>query len=182
MRNIARIGIAVLLGWCTGLVLAQERKDTVPAAKPRKLATERSAPVQDEVQRAARKTAKDGLDSTVVSEVFESIVITPGRNVPLDSTMDYSTVSTVAVTVQCSGCTSAATSLGTCGLVLQARWTVPNAELVVATENKPASAFPYWDAGGAVFNVYGPQFRLVLQNTGSQPISLQQVTLFRRSQ
>jgi len=30
--------------------------------------------------------------------------------------------------------------------------------------------------------VFGPQFRLVLQNKGTQTIAVQQVTIFRRSQ
>lgn len=57
---------------------------------------------------------------------------------------------------------------------------VPNAASFVATENKAATAFPYWDAGGAIFNAYGPQFSQALQNKGSQSIALAQVTIFRR--
>jgi hypothetical protein len=49
-------------------------------------------------------------------------------------------------------------------------------------ENKAATTFPYWDAGAALFNTYGSQFRLILQNTGTQTVAIQQVTLFRRSQ
>ena len=100
----------------------------------------------------------------------------------LDSTMDYSAVGSVAVTVQCTICTTAATSLATGGLVLQAWWLVPPADSYVVTENKAATAFSYWDAGGAIFNVYGPQFRLILQNKGKQTIGIQQITIFRRSQ
>ena len=96
--------------------------------------------------------------------------------------MDYSSAITVAVTVECTICTSATTSLGTTGLTLQVGWLVPDANSYVATENKAATAFPYWDSGGAIFNGYGSQFRLNLQNKGSQTISLQQTTIFRRSQ
>jgi hypothetical protein len=72
--------------------------------------------------------------------------------------------------------------MGSLGLVLQARWTVPDAASYVTAENKAATAFPYADSGGVVFNVFGPRFRLALQNKGTQPIALQQVTIFRRSQ
>ena len=129
----------------------------------------------------APKSSASIVSASGNSEVFQSVSIAPGKTVSIDSTMDYSSANTVAVTVQCIVCTSTATSLGTSGLVLQARWTVPNAQLYVATENKAATAFPYWDAGGAVFNVYGAQFRLTLQNQGSQTIALQQITLFRRN-
>ena len=114
--------------------------------------------------------------------MFRNVVIAAGTTVSLDSTLDYSSVSTVAVAVQCITCTSAATALGASSLTLQARWLVSGADFYVATGNKSATTFPYWDAGGAVFNVYGSHFRLSLQNKGSQTISIQQVTLFRPSQ
>jgi hypothetical protein len=96
--------------------------------------------------------------------------------------MDYSAANTVAVTVECTICTTATTSLASSGLVLQAGWLVPNATAYVVAENKAATAFLYTDAGSALFNVYGTQFRLILQNKGSVSIAIQQVTLFRRGQ
>ena len=118
---------------------------------------------------------------TANAEVFSGILIAAGKSVSLDSTLDYSAVSTVAVTVQCIICNSANNSLGSSGLVLQAAWMVPGSTFV-APESKAATAFPYWDSGGALFNVYGPQFRLILQNQGNQSIAVQQVTIFRRGQ
>jgi hypothetical protein len=143
---------------------------------------EKSADAYDLTVTATAKSPRNAVVATENSEVFQSIVVAPGKRVSLDSTLDYSSVNTVAVTIQCIVCTSAVTSLGTSGLVLQALWLVPNAELYVATENKAATAFPYWDAGGAVFNVYGSQFRLTLQNKGTETITIQQLTMFRRSQ
>lgn len=120
-------------------------------------------------------------DPPAVSEVFGPVVIAAGKSASFDSTLDYSYSSSVAVTVQCIVCTSTATSLSTDNLVLQAFWTVPTAQLYVTVENKSALTFAYWDAGGAIFNAYGTQFRLTLQNNGSQTIAIQQITLFRRS-
>ena len=120
--------------------------------------------------------------TTPTSEVFTNVVISAGQNVALDSAMDYSSAATVAVTVQCTSCTSSTTSLASAGLILQARWVVSDDCSYVATENKAATTFPYWDTGAAIFDVYAPQFRLNLQNKGTQPIILQQVTIFRRSQ
>jgi hypothetical protein len=131
---------------------------------------------------AAATKASTSTTTTTNSEAYGSINIDAGKSVYIDSSLDYSSASTVAVTVQCTGCTTAATSLGTSGLVLHASWLVPNAEWYGATENKAATGFLYWDVGSAIFNVYGSQFRLVLQNGGSSTIAIKQITLFSRSQ
>jgi hypothetical protein len=151
-------------------------------AEDRSGPSEKSAESHDLAVSAARKPVARDVAATGGSEVFQNVVIQAGKNVAIDSTLDYSSASTVAVTVQCTTCTSAAASLGSLGLVLQARWLVLNADSFVATESKAGTAFAYWDAGGAVFNVYGSQFRLVLQNKGSYAITLQQVTTFCHNQ
>jgi hypothetical protein len=127
------------------------------------------------------RATQDTAPASTNTEVFKDIVIAAGKSATLDSTLDYSSADIVAVTVQCSICDSATTSLAASGLTLQARWTIPEAVVSVATENKSASSFPYWDAGGAIFTVFGPQFRLVLQNRGKDAIAIQQVTIFRRN-
>jgi hypothetical protein len=170
--NILRNFVAALLTLiCASL--AEERPARV---------TEKSAEVYDLAVRPIAKASGTAADSTAISEVFENVVIAAGKTVSLSSALDFSPSNTVAVTVLCIICSSAATALGTAGLVLQARWTVPDAQSFVTAESKAATAFTYSDSGGAVFNVYGPQFRLALQNKGTQTIALQQVTIFRRSQ
>ncbi len=116
------------------------------------------------------------------SEVFLSVVIGAGQTVSLDSTLDYTSAGTVAVAVECSACATGATSLGSAGLTLNAAWLVSNASAYMFTENESGSGLTWWDGGGAVFNVYGSQFRLVIQNGGSQGILLDQVTVFLRNQ
>ncbi|MBZ5580456.1 MAG: hypothetical protein LAP40_28210 [Acidobacteriia bacterium] len=162
------------------LAFAEDRPGLRSEAIAAGSATEKSADLYD-LAIAATRSVNPGLGATVSVEVFQNVVIAAGKTVSLDSALDYSTSNTVAVTVQCIVCTSATTALGASGLILQARWMAPNTQFYVATENKAASAFPYWDAGGAIFSVYGPQFRLTLQNSGSQPIAIQQITLLRRS-
>ena len=122
------------------------------------------------------------VSATGGSEVFRNVVVEAGKSASRDSDMDYSYAGSVAVTILCSVCTSTATSLGSSGLILQARWLVLNADSYVTTENMASTAFLYWDVGAAMFTVYGPQFRLTLQNKGSQTVTLPQVTIFRRSQ
>lgn len=133
---------------------------------------------------ATKASAKDTTSAAPAgnSEVFQNILIDAGQSIPIDSTLDYSSAATVAVTIYCTVCSTGATSLGNSGLVLQATWLVANAATYVATETKSATTFPYWDAGGGLFTVYGSQFRLNLQNKGSQPIAVQQLTIFRRNQ
>lgn len=168
--NTARILVFALLSPCfVHVSIAEDRAEK--SADPYDLA----------INPVARKSVP-ATANTAISEVYENVVIAPGKSVSLNSALDYSSAPTVAVTVLCIICNSAATSLGNSGLVLQARWTVPDAESYVTAESKAATAFTYLDSGGAVFNVYGPQFRLGLQNKGTQTIALQQVTIFRRSQ
>ncbi|SPE43126.1 conserved exported hypothetical protein [Candidatus Sulfopaludibacter sp. SbA3] len=161
--KIARFAFATLLAACFVCVSpAENRKATSVVIKD----SDASAP-----------TAPSGN-----SEVFQNIVIQAGTTYSIDSQMDYSSASTVAVGVQCSVCTTVDSSLGASGLILIPRWLVANTDIFTVAENKAATTFPYWDAGGAVFDVYGPQFRLTLQNTGSAAIKIQQVTIFRRGQ
>jgi hypothetical protein len=166
--KIMSIGLALLL--LPGLSMAQSRPVMEKSA-------ESSGPL---VRPTPRTTARDAA-SVAISEVFEDLVIAAGKSITLDSGLDYSSSDSVAVSVLCIICSTASTSLGNSGLVLQARWTVADANSYVATENRAATTFPYSDSGGAVFNVFGPQFRLVLQNRGTQTIAIQQVTIFHRN-
>ncbi len=139
-----------------------------------------AAQAHDFVERSAAASSNNSADTTTNSEVFRKITVASGKTVSIDSTLDYSAASTVAITVLCEDCTTEATSLGTMGLTLQARWKVPDADSYVATESKAATAFAYWDAGGASFNVYGSKFQLTLKNKGTQGIVVQQITIMRR--
>jgi len=162
--------IPALLTLCLGSALIAEDKPTTKAP--------------DAYGRTIHASAKprDGVAAPANYEIFDNIVVAAGRSVVLDSALDYSSAPSVAVAVLCNTCTSATTSLTAAGLVLQARWMVPNADFRVATETKSSASFPYWDAGGVLFNVYGSQFQLILQNNGNQTLSIAQITLFRRGQ
>lgn len=128
----------------------------------------------------ARPRASDTSTSTPTAagtaEVFQDVVISPGKNVIIQSNVNYSSSSTVSVAVLCTACTTATTSMNALGLVLEARWQPLNGTTDVATQN--ASIFTYLDAGGAVFNVYAELFNLELQNKGTGTITLDQVTIF----
>jgi cytoskeletal protein RodZ len=180
--TIPKIGIAALFMLIASLSRAQDRPESRSAQEHPSVAVEKSAERSDLAVATPAKPATSSTASTTSSEVFSNIVIAAGQTNTINSTLDYSAASTVAVTVECTICTTAATSLTASGLVLQAGWTVPGAVSYVVAETKPATAFSYTDAGGALFNVYGTQFRLMLQNKGTQNIAIQQVTLFRHGQ
>lgn len=129
----------------------------------------------------ARPTPKLSAATTnPTSEVYLDVAIPVGKNVVIQSGLDFSSASTVAVSVRCSACTTTTTSMNALGLVLEARWQALNASTDIATQN--ASTFAYTDAGGAIFNVYAEQFNLELQNKGTSTITLDQVTIFRPGQ
>jgi hypothetical protein len=174
---------------CTAVLLALCFVASSPAADERGTAieknqsttTEKSTGANGYVFRARSRPA-DSTTTTAAanSEVFQDVVIPVGKNVMIESSMDYSSSSTVAVAVLCNACTTKTTSLSALGLVLEARWLPLNASSDIATQN--ASTFAYSDAGGAVFNVYAEQFNLELQNKGTGTITIDQVTIFRRAQ
>ena len=141
---------------------------------------ERSEPYAQLAKNArTRNVASGPVTSGGKSEVYRNVTVAAGKVVALDSSLDYSAFDRVAITVLCTTCDSAANSLN--NLVLLPYWSVPDADLYGLAENKAGAAFPYWDAGGAVFQVYGSQFRLTLQNKGAQEITIQQVMIFCRS-
>ena len=175
------IGMATLLAACLVWISpAQVKPEPRPASERQSVATERSTARNEGTTAAPRKSSDNSILSSGNSEVFEGVFIGADKTVSLDSKLDYTSAATVAIGIECTLCDSTADSLGSSGLVLLARWAVPNAELYVTTENKATTLFPYWDAGGVIFNVYGSQFRLSLQNKGSQPVAIEQITIFRR--
>ena len=182
MNTLSTGRIALLISCSVCLSFAQNPPEPRPPVEPGGAVTEKSGDPADIAVTAVAKTGGTASANTATSEVFENVIVAAGKTVSLDSTLDYSAGSTVAITVLCNICTTALTALANAGLVLQARWTVPNAASYGTAESKAASTFPYTDSGGAIFNVYGPQFRLSLQNKGIQTIALQQVTIFRRGQ
>ncbi len=113
------------------------------------------------------------------AEVFKDVTIEAGKNVILDSTLDYSAAGSVAIALRCASCDSADNSMNT--LLIQAFWSVPEADYYSATDYMSGSGFPYFDAGGLVFSTYGSQFRLVIQNSGEESVTVHQIILFRRT-
>ena len=64
---------------------------------------------------------------------------------------------------------------------MQAYWSVPDAEHYNPAESKSGKDFLYSNAGGALFQVYGAQFRLLLRNDSNQVRTIQEVIVFCRS-
>jgi hypothetical protein len=181
--NIAKIVTAAVLAASSASPLFAGDGPGAGAGKQQeKAATEKSGDASL-AKKATSKSVPTGLVAVNAnSEVFENVTIAAGQTYSMDSTLDYTSAATVAVTLECVACTTAATSLGTSGLALQARWAVPSAEYFVTAESKAATAFSYWDAGSVLFNVYGSEFRLILQNKGSASLTIDQITFFQHSQ
>src|ERR1035438_3121426 len=136
--TITTIGTTALLACCfVHLSLAEDRPDP-RLVEPPAMATEKSAASYDRAVATPAKSADGTSVTTGNSEVFQSILIAAGKTYTINSTMDYSAAGTVAITLECIICSTAATSLGNSGLVLQASWTVPTAGAYVVAENKVA--------------------------------------------
>src|SRR4051795_2939620 len=120
----------VVLSFALVLSAAEDRRTN---------ATEKSTETYDASPRVAMKSPLKPATAASSSEIFKDVVIAAGKNVAIDSTLDYSSASVVAITVQCDGCGTAATALGSTGLVLQARWLATDAESYVATDFRAAT-------------------------------------------
>jgi hypothetical protein len=128
------------------------------------------------VARPATATGTDAAASSSNWELYQNVVVKSGASINIDSNLSFAAFENVAVSLRCTAATSAATSMST--VTLQALWSVPGAELFSIAEFAPGSKFAYWDAGGTVFHVYGTQFRLSIQNTGNNDITLDQVVIY----
>lgn len=170
---------ALLFAFCLVASSRAADESSTPIAKNQSTLVEKSTGSNAYVFRMRSRPADSTSTTPTNSEVYLDVVIAAGKNVVIQSSLDFSSSSTAAVAVLCDACISQSTSLATMGLVLEARWLPLNASVDVATQS--AGTFAYWDAGGAVFNVFAEQFNLELQNKGTTAITLDQVTIFRRA-
>jgi hypothetical protein len=141
------------------------------------LAQEKRAEPAVDISKATPKavTPKATPLSTGNYENFKNITIAAGQSTTLDSAIDYSNSDRVAVTYR------APTNVDLSGLTAQAYWSNPGADAFSVAEVDSGTNFNYLNVGGSVFQVFGPQFRLVLSNGGKTSITISQVTVFTRS-
>jgi len=104
-------------------------------------------------------------------ELTTNVVIPAGQYVDVESSLDYSAATSVAVTVRSS-------SGNASNLSLVAYWSVPEALYWNVVDVAEGTDFYYSNVGGARFNVYGNQFMLRLMNTGTAGVVLSQVLVF----
>lgn len=161
---------------CTTLLLSLSFGASGFAADDHSAPAQSSTPGNTVVVKARPTPKGTPAITNASSEVYLDVAIPVGQNVVIQSGLDFSSASTVAVSVRCTACTTTTTSMNALGLVLEARWQPLNATTDIATQN--ASTFAYTDAGGVIFNVYAEQFNLELQNKGTATITLDQVTIF----
>ena len=127
--------------------------------------------VDDRSHAAKTVGAKSVKPRVTVSETFTSLTIDPGASLTVDSAMDYSTSDVVRVSLRSmSGDLSP--------LQMLAYWSDPLLGFYNATQAIDGSTFVNANSGGGQFVVYGPQFRLVLTNTGTTTINLDQLMIF----
>jgi len=108
-------------------------------------------------------------------EYYTNVTIPSGQSVNLDSTIDYSSSGTISSTLR-SAKSDIASLLGT------AFFTVPNALEYVTQEAFLGSNFFSNNSGGATVQVCGPQFRLTLQNLGSNSMTPSSVLVYTHVQ
>jgi hypothetical protein len=169
-RTLMRVFLVACVVLLTPLAWAANDSPTAPVEKKTRNGS-REKPRPQSTQTSVAASA-----SSANWEVYQNIAISSGGFVYIDSNIDFSSHDTVAVAARCASATSAATSMDS--VDFQAMWGVSGANLFAIVEHLQGSKFAWWDAGGGTFQVYGPQFRLVIFNNGSSSITLDQVTLF----
>lgn len=162
---VHRLAGSLLLSFCLVSPSHTETRGTEPEGAARKWTTIKKSP-----RKAAETEGK--------WEVFKDITVDAGKNVVLDSSIDYSSLDKVAVAVR-----SASDSLSDLeSLTLQTFWSVPDADYFSAAEIKFGKTFPFTNSGSVLFGVYGSEFRLILRNEGALSLKIAQLFIFCRSQ
>jgi hypothetical protein len=130
----------------------------------------------------ARKMSATGTDvaastSSTTWEIYKNITVAAQTAVTLDSKLDFTAHDKVAFSARDHTAMSVATSMD--ALDFQAHWRFDDADYDAVVEHIAGTKFAYWDAGGAVFQSYGPRFRLVITNQSTDTdVTLDQVILF----
>jgi hypothetical protein len=125
----------------------------------------------------AKLRSSETTSGTPAWEVHTNITIQPGKAYAVDSDLDFSAASSVAVTLRAA--TSSAADLASVTLV--SYWSVPDAGHYNPAEAMHGAEFLYSNAGGVLFQSFGSQFRLILRNDTDRTISIQELVLFCRS-
>jgi hypothetical protein len=121
----------------------------------------------------AGSTCDDSPQSYSRWEWWNSVTINPGQAVYLDSSINYTSSDSVRVTVR-----SDASDLSK--LVTVAYWSVSDLDFYNASEVGFGSDSYFLNTSGSIFAVFGSEFRLGLQNSGTTPIKLNSVLLITR--
>lgn len=137
-------------------------------------AREHSADTEKSALTSKVKLRADADPSPTTGELFQNVTVEPSKPTVLDSALDYSKFDKVAM--------SLTSDTDLTSLVVQAQWSFPEAEHWAIVETKSGKTFPFTNTGGAVFQTYGSQFRIVLRTSGDAPVKIQQITLFCRTQ
>jgi hypothetical protein len=103
--------------------------------------------------------------------IWTGVTVAPGPYHLLTTTQDYTGAETLRVAIECPS----SVNLKPVGIGVW--WAVPNSNFT-ATDAILASGFLLQNMGGAVTQVYGNQLQLQVINTGSSPISCDQVTAY----
>lgn len=160
----------VLVCACLALPALAQRAKVEKVSEPEHMQMRKSTPGTT----AAKPSAASLSYSTW--EVYKFFNIGPGQAVNLDSGIDFYASDLVSVTIR-----AASGSVDLTDLEVLAYWSFPDADYWSVAETSHGLDFPFTNVGGAVFNVYGSQFRLRLVNNGTSTLSLAQVTIRCRS-
>lgn len=128
----------------------------------------------DKAALSSKVVRRSAADNPTTGELFQNVTVEPSKPTVLDSALDYSKLDKVAV--------SLTSDTDLTSLVIQAQWSFPEAEHWAIVETKSGKTFPFTNTGGAVFQTYGSQFRIVLRTSGDATVKIQQITVFCRTQ
>jgi hypothetical protein len=133
-------------------------------------------PVEATKQTPRPARAKDSLPSTnpsfSVTETWSSFTVQPGTPYKLSSATDYTGADHIAVAIECP------TGSSPQSVVITVWWGNPNAIWLTLTDVILGNGFPLKNMGGGTVPAYGPQLQLQVVNTGTAPVSCDQVTTY----
>ena len=137
-------------------------------------ATEKNAGLVLPAKRIERKSASPRTTDTsrILFEIFKDFSVPPGQSTGFDAVSDYTGAEKASVAIQCP------TSTDLRNVQLQFFWMMEPAEFYAGTEFVNGLGLAFTNMGGAVISVFGSSLHVEVKNSGTVPVSCNQLTIY----
>jgi hypothetical protein len=137
-------------------------------------AAEKSAGLVLPAKRVERRSASPRATDTsrIIFEVFKDFNVPPGQSTGFDAVSDYAGAEKASVAIQCPSSTDLR------NIQMQFLWTMEPAEFYAGTDFANGVGLAFTNMGGVVISVFGSSLHVEVKNSGTVPVSCNQLTIY----